>query len=90
LWASASVLVEEPAKLPAGGIEGSLLVFPAVTQEGAAVIDHFEEVLFNQPFSQGRFVVEVANELFSQHPYVVDVFLAGLRRQIRRCQIFEE
>ena len=77
-------------ELPAGGIKGSLLVFAAVIEKWTTVFDHFEEVLFNRPFSQRRIVVEVANEFPSQHPHVVDVFLDGLRRQIRGGQIFEK
>jgi len=54
------------------------------------MLDHFEKVLFNGPFSQRRVVVEVADELTTQCPHVIDVFLDGLWRYIRRGKIFEE
>ena len=59
-------------------------------EERAAILDHVEEMLFDRPLSQGRIVVEVANELPSECPYIVYVFLNRLRRQVRGCQIFKE
>jgi hypothetical protein len=61
-----------------------------VIQEWASTLDHFEEVLFNGPFAQGRVVVEVADELATQCPHIIDVFLDGLWRQVRRGKIFQE
>jgi len=62
------------------------------------VIEKRAAVGFNHPpqnyvhwlLSQRRIVVEVADELPAEHPYVIDMFLDGLRRQIRGRQIFEE
>jgi len=59
-------------------------------EEWTGVFNPFAEVLFHWPFSLRRIVVEVADELPSQHPHVVDVFLDGFRRQIRRGQILEK
>jgi len=47
-------------------------------------------VLFNGPFAQGRVVVEVADELATQCPHIIDVFLDGLWRQVRGGKIFQE
>ena len=59
-------------------------------EERAAILDHVEEMLFDRPLSQGRIVVEVANELPSECPHIVYVFLNRLRRQVRGCQVFKE
>jgi hypothetical protein len=54
---------EKTPELAAGGIEGSLLIFAAVIEERASLLDHLEKLLFDRPLSQGRIVVEVANKL---------------------------
>jgi len=66
-------------ELAASGIKGSLLIFAAVVEKRAAPLDHSEKVLFDRPLSQGRIVVEVANELPSQYLHIVDVLLDRLR-----------
>src|ERR1035438_846660 len=81
---------EKTPELAAGGIKGSLLIFAAVIQERAALLEHFEKVLLDRPLSQGLIVVEVANELPAECPHIVDVFLNRLRRQVRGCQVFKE
>jgi hypothetical protein len=70
---------EKTPELAAGGIKGSLLIFAAVIEKRAAILDHFEKGLFDRPLSQGRIVVEVANELPSECPHIVDVLLNRLR-----------
>ena len=65
-------------ELPAGGVEGSLLVFPAVVDQWAAVlVDHLAEELFDWDLSQRRIFVEVADDLSAESPQVVDVLLDG-------------
>jgi hypothetical protein len=59
---SASRGAEKTPELAAGGIKGSLLIFAAVIEKRAALLDHFEKVLFDRPLSQGRVVVEVASK----------------------------
>jgi len=59
-------------------------------EERSAVLDHLEEDLRYWLLSQRRIAVEIADELPAQCPHVIDVFLDRLRRQIRRCQMFEE
>ena len=81
---------EKAPELAAGGIKGSLLLFTAVIEERAAILDHFEKLLVDRPLSQGWIVVEVANELPAECPHIVDVFLNRFRRQLRGCQVFKE
>ena len=65
-------------ELPAGSVEGSLLVFPAVVdQRSAVVVDHFADELFGGELSQGRIFVQVADDLSAENPKVVDVSLDG-------------
>ena len=59
-------------------------------EERPTVLDHREEDLLHWLLSQRRIAVEIADELPAQFPHVIDVFLNRLRRQIRRCQMFEE
>jgi hypothetical protein len=61
-----------------------------VVQERTAVLDHLEEDALNRLVSQRRIVVEVADELSTESPYVIDVLLDGPRRQIRRRQMFRK
>ena len=67
LWVtggSALSLIEEAVELPAGGIEGALLVFPAIVYQGAAVlVDHIADHLFRGDLSQRRLFVQVADDL---------------------------
>ena len=69
---------EKTPELAASGIKGSLLIFAAVIEERAALLDDLEKVLFDWPLSQGRIVVEVANELPAECPHIVNVFLNRL------------
>ena len=71
-------LDEELPELSAGGIKGSLLMFPAVVQKGSAVFDHLGKDLVHRPSSQRRVVVEIADELAAEYPHVVNVFLDRL------------
>jgi len=76
--ASAAGLSEEAVKLPAGGVEGALLVFPPVVdQRSAVLVDHIADELFRRDLSQGRVFVEVADDLSAENPEVVDVSLDG-------------
>jgi hypothetical protein len=51
-WVSALGLSEEAVELPARGVEGTLLVFPAVVNERAAVlVDHVAKELFRGDLS---------------------------------------
>ena len=59
-------------------------------EERPTVLDHREEDLLHWLLSQRRIAVEIADEFPAQCPHVIDVFLDRLRRQIRRCQMFEE
>jgi len=60
-------------------------------EERPAVLDHLAESLVHRFLSQGRIIVEVADELPRlARPRVVDVFLDGPRRQIRCGQRFEK
>ena len=58
--------------------------------EAVRVLDHSEKGLVDGPLSHGRVVVDVADELSAQYPHVINVFLDRLRRQVRRCKVFEE
>ena len=65
-------------ELPAGGVEGALLVFPAVVdQRSAVLVDHIADELFRGDLSQGRVFVQVADDLSAENPQVVDVSLDG-------------
>ena len=71
-------LSEETVKLAAGGVEGALLVFPAVVDEwSAVVVNHIADELFRGDPSQGRVFVQVAYDLSAENPEVVDVSLDG-------------
>ena len=80
----------EPAEFPAGGVKRSLLIFASVIEKRPAVLNHPAQDQIRGLLSQRRVVVEFPNELTTERPHVVDVFLNGLRRQVRRCQMFEE
>src|SRR5450759_4951263 len=59
--ASALGLSEEAVELAAGGVEGALLVFPAVVdQRSAVLVDHIADKLFRSDLSQRRVFVHVA------------------------------
>jgi len=75
----------------AGGIEGALLIFPAVVNERAAVLmDHLEDELFGGSLPQARLFVHVANDLSAEQPHIVDVVLDGSFRQARFGQVKQE
>src|SRR5450756_248201 len=81
--ASALGLSEEAVELAAGGVEGALLVFPAVVdQRSAVLVDHIADKLFRSDLSQRRVFVHVADDLSAENPEVVDVSLDGLFRQV--------
>ena len=73
-----TVLVEEPVELAASGIEVSLLIFPAVMEEGSAVLDHLAKNQLHGLLSQRRIAVEIVDELSAQCPHVIDMFLDRL------------
>jgi hypothetical protein len=63
-------------ELVAGGVEGALLVFPAVVdQRSAVLVDHIADKLFRSDLSQWRVFVHVADDLSAENPEVVDVSL---------------
>ena len=69
---------EEAVEFPAGGVEGSLLVFPAVMDQRAAVlVDDVADQLLGGDFSQRRIIVHVADDLSAEHPHIVDMVLDG-------------
>jgi len=71
-------LSEKAVELPAGRVEGALLVFPAVVDEwSAVVVNHIADELFRGDPSQGRVFVQVAYDLSAENPEVVDVSLDG-------------
>jgi hypothetical protein len=73
-------LTEESVKLLASGIEGTLLVllgFHGVEQRTTFVIDSVTENLLDAFPSKRRVCVQVPNDLSSQRPQVVNVFLNG-------------
>ena len=67
-------------KLAASGIEGSLLIFAAVIEEGPAILNHLAENQLHWLLSQRRIAVEIADELPAQCPNVIDMLLDRLRR----------
>ena len=76
----ASRLAEESPELPARGIERSLVIFAAMIEKRAAVLNHPVEGQVHWLVSQRRIKVQVADELPAQCPHVINVFLDGLRR----------
>jgi hypothetical protein len=69
-------LSEEAVKFAAGGVEGVLLVFPAVVDERATVlVDHIADKLLGGNLPQTRVFVHVANDLSTEQPHIVDVVL---------------
>ena len=82
---------EEAVELAAGGVEGALLVFPAVVDERAAVlVDHIAYKLFGGEFPQRRVFVHVANDFSAEHPQIVDVVLDGSFRKAGPGEVKEE
>ena len=76
-------LTEEAVEFPASGIEGTLLVllrFHGIDQRSTFVVDSLGENLPDAFPSQRRIFVQIANDLSSQRPQVVDVFLNRFRR----------
>ena len=70
--------MEEAVELATGGVEGALLVFPAVVNERTTVlVDHIANELFGGHSSQRRLFVHVANDLSAEQPHIVDVVLDG-------------
>jgi hypothetical protein len=84
-------LSEETVKLAAGGVEGALLVFPAVVDQRAAVLmDYVADKLFRGALSQPRLFVHVADDLSAEKPHIVDVVLDGSFRQTGLGEVKEE
>jgi hypothetical protein len=84
-------LSKEAVELAAGGVEGALLVFPAVVDERPAVlIDHVANKLFRGTLSQTRLVVHVADDLSAEKPHIVDVVLDGPFRKTGLGEVKEE
>src|ERR1035438_685088 len=71
-------LNEETVEPAAGGVEGSLLVFRGVVdQRSAVLVDGIADELFGGDLSQGRVLVQVADDLSAENPEVIDVPLNG-------------
>ena len=88
---SALGLSEEAVELAAGGVEGALLVFPAVVDQRPAVLmDHVADKLFRGALSQTRLFVHVADDLSAEKPHIVDVVLDGPFRQAGLGEVKEE
>ena len=67
---------EEAVELPAGGIEGALLVFPAVVDQRAPVLmDDTADKLFRCDLSQRRIFVHIADDLSAEQPHIIDMVL---------------
>ncbi|MCP4895501.1 MAG: hypothetical protein GY906_00885 [bacterium] len=78
-------------ELPAGGVEGALLVFPAVVDQRAAVLmDHVADELFRRNLSQRRIFVHVTDDLSAEQPHIVDMVLDGSVRQAGLGEAKEE
>ncbi len=88
---SALGLSEEAVKLAACGVEGALLVFPAVVDERSAVlVDHITDELFGGRFSQRRGFVYVPDDLSAEQPHIVDMVLDGSFRQAGLGEVKQE
>jgi hypothetical protein len=75
----------------AGGVKGSLLVFPSVVNQGAAVlVDCIANELFGGHLSQGRVLVQVADDLSAEQPHIIDVVLDGSFRQAGPGEVIKE
>ena len=75
-------------KLAAGGVEGALLVFPAVVDQWSAVfMDHVADKLGRGCLPQTRVFVQVANDLSAEEPNVVDVVLDDPFRETGRDEV---
>jgi hypothetical protein len=84
-------LSEETVKLAAGGVEGALLVVPAVVDQRAAVLmDYVADKLSRGDLSQMRLFVHVADDLSAEKPHIVDVVLDGSFRQTGLGEVKEE
>jgi len=84
-------LSEEVVELAAGGVEGALLVFPAVVDQRSAILrDHVANKLFRGFLSQTRLFVHVADDLSAEKPHIVDVVLDGPFRQSGLGEVKEE
>ena len=78
-------------ELSAGGVHGALLFVRCVVDGWAAVLmDGFAQELLRGPSSQGRIVVQGANDLPAKAPQVVHVLANRLRRKSRGRQMFDE
>ena len=65
-------------ELPARGVEGTLLVFPAVVdQRSAVLVDYIADEFFGGFLSQRRGFVHVADDLSAEQPHIIDMVLDG-------------
>ena len=87
LWESGGSrlkLTEEAVELAASGVERALLVLRAVVDERAAVlVDGVAKKSVSSHLSEGRVVVEVADDFSTQTPEVVHVPANGLQGKSR-------
>jgi hypothetical protein len=95
LWVTGGIsalgLSEEAVEFAAGGVEGALLVRPAVMDQRPAVImDHVEDQLFRGFLSETGLFVHVADDLPAEQPHIVDMVLDGSFRQAGLGEVKEE
>ncbi len=85
-------MTKEAPEFLAGGLERSLLLFrAAVIKQRATVIHDVEEEPLHRHFPQSGSPVQIADDLSTQHPQVLDVFANGSSRKIRTYKmIFQE
>src|SRR5665647_3251641 len=82
---------EEAVEFPARGVEGALVVFPAVMdQRSAVIVDYIANELVGGGLSQRRVFVHVADDLSAEQPHIVDVVLDGPFRQAGPDEVKEE
>ena len=75
-------LIEEAVKLPAAGVEGSLLVFPAIWNEWASdLMNRLADEMFHRDISLRSVFVQIADDLPAENPQIVNVFLNLLTGQ---------
>ena len=78
-------------ELAAGGVEGALLVFPAIVeQRSTEFMDHVGDKLFRGALSQPRLFVHVADDLSAEQPHIVNMVLDSFFRQAGLSEVKEE
>jgi hypothetical protein len=64
-------LSKETVELTAGGIKRALFIFPSVVDQRAAVLaDHLTDKLLYGDLSQGRILIEIADDLSTENPSI--------------------